>query len=781
MALIVKDRVQETTATTGTGTLTLGGAVLGFQTFAAIGNGNTTYYAINDPIAGDWEVGIGTYTSSGTTLSRDTVLSSSNGGSLVPFGSGTKNVFCTYPSERAVYLNSAGTYPVQNAFDTLTANTATLVNGTVSHIPAVGTDIANKAYVDTTSTGLTIHEPVVAASTSNLTATYVDGGTTPTWTTITNTSELATGSAHGLIAGAVIVFANVGASGLTAGTAYFVKTAPTSTSITLSLILDGPTITTLVNNTGYSITSLANSGVGATLTNAGAQAALVIDGVTLTTTQRVLIQGQTTAFQNGVYTVTTVGSGSTNWVLTRAADENTYSPRSANGLGVGDYFFVTSGSTSKGDSFVLSTSGTIVFGTTSLTFSQFSESNVYSAGTGLTLSSLTFSITDTGTAGTYGGANSVPVFTTNAQGQVTSVTPTSISISAAAVSGLAASATTDTTNANNITSGSLGTSRLSGSYTGITGVGALAAGSLASGFTAVSAPLGGTGQTSYAVGDILYADTTTSLAKLADVAVGNALISGGVSADPSWGKIGLATHVDGTLPVANGGTGAATLTANNVLLGNGTSAVNFVAPGTTGNVLTSNGTTWTSAAAGGGFPAGTAMMFVQTSAPTGWTKSTTHDNKALRVVSGAASSGGSVAFTTAFASQAVAGSIGNTTATNQAATQGGSVSVSGGSVSSFTLTTTEIPSHNHTFITRLWNGVGAGGAPGGTTAGNSATFTGVNNTGSGGSHNHGFTNPTANFSGNSHNHTQDTHNHPFTGTAINLAVQYVDVIIATKD
>jgi hypothetical protein len=114
--------------------------------------------------------------------------------------------------------------------------------------------------------------------------------------------------------------------------------------------------------------------------------------------------------------------------------------------------------------------------------------------------------------------------------------------------------------------------------------------------TPLSAPQGGTGQSSYAVGDILYASTTTALSKLADVATGNAIISGGVSTAPSWGKIALTTHVSGTLPVANGGTGAATLTANNVVLGNGTSAVQFVAPSTSGNLLTSNGTTWQSTA-----------------------------------------------------------------------------------------------------------------------------------------------------------------------------------------
>ena len=100
MALILADRVQETTTTTGTGTVTLAGAASGFQSFAAIGDGNSTYYTITNGT--DWEVGIGTYTSSGTTLSRTTVLSSSNSGSLVSFSAGSKNVFVTYPASIAV-------------------------------------------------------------------------------------------------------------------------------------------------------------------------------------------------------------------------------------------------------------------------------------------------------------------------------------------------------------------------------------------------------------------------------------------------------------------------------------------------------------------------------------------------------------------------------------------------------------------------------------------------------------------------------------------------------
>jgi len=421
MALVLADRVRESSTTTGTGTITLAGAAFGYQSFAVVGDGNTTYYTIYDPTSGDWEVGIGTYTASGTTLSRTTVLASSNAGSLVSFGAGAKDVFVTYPSERSVYRDSANTYTVQQAFDALTANTAgigtaTLTAGTVSTTPTGNTDIANKAYVDTVAAaGIHYHTPVYVESPNtagNLNATYNNG----------------------------------------------------------------------------------TAGVGATLTNAGTQATLVIDGVTLSGGERVLIYNQTNQFENGVYIVTNAGSPSTNWVLTRATDADTYSPYSPNSLGQGDAFYVTAGNTGAGEGYICTTVGTITFGTTAITFAQFTSAQVYSAGTGLDLTNTTFSIANTAvTAASYGTASSVGTFTVNAQGQLTYAVDTPIAISSAAVSGLAPSATTDTTNASNITSGTLPSGRLSGSYTGVVGVGTLVAGTWNA--DTIQIAYGGTGAT----------------------------------------------------------------------------------------------------------------------------------------------------------------------------------------------------------------------------------------------------------------------------------------------
>lgn len=124
MAFVLKDRVRDTTTTTGTGTVTLAGAPpTGFQAFSAIGNGNTTYYTI--ALGSEWETGIGTYTSAGTTLARTTVLASSNGGSAVNFSAGTKEVFCCLPADRG---GQEGTY----------TPTITALSGTITTASATG-------------------------------------------------------------------------------------------------------------------------------------------------------------------------------------------------------------------------------------------------------------------------------------------------------------------------------------------------------------------------------------------------------------------------------------------------------------------------------------------------------------------------------------------------------------------------------------------------------------------------------------------------------------------
>jgi hypothetical protein len=176
------------------------------------------------------------------------------------------------------------------------------------------------------------------------------------------------------------------------------------------------------------------SGVGATLTNAGTLVAFTPDGVVASAGDRILVYNQTNQAENGVYVVSNVGSGSVAWVLTRASDADTYALKSPNGLGNGDAFFVTSGNTGAGETYVCNTVGVITFGTTAITFAQVSASQVYSAGTGLTLTGTQFKISDTAvTAGSYGSATQVGTFTVNAQGQLTSASNTSIAIAASQV------------------------------------------------------------------------------------------------------------------------------------------------------------------------------------------------------------------------------------------------------------------------------------------------------------------------------------------------------------
>ena len=156
MALVLKDRVKETSATTGTGTLTLAGAVTDFDAFSVIGDGNTTYYTIALTGGDEWEVGIGTYTASGTTLSRDTVLASSNSGNLVNFSSGDKDVFVVYPAGKAVYEDAAGNVTVDG---TITGEEMVASNGLFVNNQTISINYTVPSGYNATSTG-----PVTVAS-----------------------------------------------------------------------------------------------------------------------------------------------------------------------------------------------------------------------------------------------------------------------------------------------------------------------------------------------------------------------------------------------------------------------------------------------------------------------------------------------------------------------------------------------------------------------------------------------------------------------------------------
>ena len=130
MALVIADRVKDSTTTTGTGTVTLSGtAATGYQNFSVIGNGNTTYYTIAGQGTTEWEVGIGTYTTAGPTLARTTILSSSNAGAAVNFSAGTKDVFVTYPSEYATFTGAGQAIVLNNATASVSFTINTGYNG----------------------------------------------------------------------------------------------------------------------------------------------------------------------------------------------------------------------------------------------------------------------------------------------------------------------------------------------------------------------------------------------------------------------------------------------------------------------------------------------------------------------------------------------------------------------------------------------------------------------------------------------------------------------------
>ena len=417
-----------TPATATTGAVTLGGTLA----VASGGTGTATPALVagtNVTITGTWpnqtinsSAGSGTVTSVAATVPAFLSVAGSpitTSGTLAISYSGT-----------ALPIANGGTGQT-TAPAAITALTGTQTSG--YYLRSDGTNSALAA--------------IVAADVPTL-----NQNTTGTAANVTGTVAVANGGTGATTAGGARTSLSAAASGA--------NTDITSVALTTGTISTAPSASTDIVNKSYadSIATGINfhaacnyattaalaantynngsSGVGATLT-AVAVGTLTIDGYTFVVGdvgKRILVKNEVTDANNGVYTLTQAGTVVLPYILTRATDYDT-SGTGTNEIDIGDLLLVLSGTVNANTSWVQQTPLPITVGTTSIVFIQFAAVQTYTAGTGLTLATNQFSITNTGTAGTYGSASQVPVFVTNAQGQVTSVTNTAIAISGSAVTG----------------------------------------------------------------------------------------------------------------------------------------------------------------------------------------------------------------------------------------------------------------------------------------------------------------------------------------------------------
>jgi hypothetical protein len=445
MALVVKDRVQENSTTSGTGTLTLSGAVPGFQSFAVIGNGNTTFYTIYDNVAQVWEVGIGTYTSSGTTLSRDTVLSNSSGTtSPISLAGNTVSVFVTYPAEKSVNLNASG-----NVSPLGTVSSGTW-NGSTIGVAYGGTGV-------TTSSGA--NSVVLRDANQNINVNRVNQA---------NTSTTAAGGTTALTTASSYIHSLVGTGGQT-------YTLPDATTLTTGVAF-------IFNNlaTGtLTIQDYATATIG-TIPAGGAGAVFLTNNATV---------------------------GGT-W------DLHSYLPE---GVTFGTNAFNLGSAVITGGTWNGGTIGT-AYGGTGLT--SFSAANY-------ALYSTSSSALTAGTLPVAAGGTNVTSFTAN--GIVYGNGTSALGVTAAGTTGQVLVGNTGSAP----TWGTISSSLVSSFQTSLSG---LTPSTATTGAVTLAGTLGatsgGTGISSYAVGDLLFANTTTSLDRLTVGANGYILASNGTA--PGW-------------------------------------------------------------------------------------------------------------------------------------------------------------------------------------------------------------------------------------------------------
>lgn len=600
MAIVLKDRVKQTAAAPGTGTITLGATAAGFQAFSAIGNSNVTYFAIVDNISGAWEVNYGTYTLSGTTLTRNaTPLSSSNAGALVNFVNSV-DVFCTYPSSKAIYEETTGNVLIDGgpitvvgtgvttyttfgaALAELYANVnsfAQIYAQNLSGGSAASTDIvaynnlgdgtnnfidmgiASSNYTEvaypifTPASGYVYNdggELIIGTATATKDVLLFAGGVASTnWAARISGTDQSIATKSGLTVGGA--FTSTGAAtfsstvllnanptlGLQAATKQYVDSAA-ATGFTVHPSVVYATAAALPANT-YNNGAL---GVGATLT-ATVNGALTVDGNAVTASQRILVQNEVASANNGCYTVTQAGSGILPYILTRATDFDT---AGAGEIANNAYFFTTAGATNAGSAFILSQLAAITVGTTALPFTLFSDQLNYVGGTNIDITGLTVSLTGT-VAATNGGTGTATVTTgdllygsgTNTWGKL--------------AKGAAYKSLIMDASATNVEWNAVALDQ-SGAVSG-----------------ALGATNGGTGLSSYTLGDIIYSSASNTLAKLAgDTTTTKKFLTqtgtGSVSAAPAWGTIS-GSDVSGNIS-GQAGSVANALTAGSYLTAAGT-------------------------------------------------------------------------------------------------------------------------------------------------------------------------------------------------------------------
>jgi hypothetical protein len=406
-------------------------------------------------------------------------------------------------------LSNIGNSSLTNSAITINGSSVSLggsitVTATATNALTIGTGLSGTSYNGSAPVTIAIDSTVVTLTgVQTLTGKSISGSTN-TLTNIPNvaltnssltigSTAISLGATSTTLAGLVSVTLTQDPTlDLQAATKQYVDTK-VSTGLAYHEPVQVATTQSLAAQTGGTVTYNAPGpeGVGATITLS--IPLLILDGYTLLNTNRILVKNEVNQAYNGIYTWATGGL-----VLTRATDADTYGSN-VNQLSQNDYFFVQNGTVNKGSSFVVTTVGVINFTTTPITFAEFSNSQVYTAGTGLTLTGTTFSITNTGVANaSYGTASSVPTLAINAQGQITSASNTSIAINANQVTSGILATTVGGTGLSAFTSGgavyatstsvlTTGTLPVTAGGIGVASLSGLAYGNGTSAFTAASA------------------------------------------------------------------------------------------------------------------------------------------------------------------------------------------------------------------------------------------------------------------------------------------------------